>query len=199
MWVCATALLWLGCLGTWVVYWLGPKEALGVCLVCSAALVHFKLEKRARRYGAAANALNAAIAGYEASPDLTESALSEADRRAREMLRVERVRTAPAWICGKRRSYSVRIRRWIGPALLAWALLTTVGYLEWRWLRPWQDTAAGVLLFAGAMYGARKLRKARDILGEAIERYEFESAATESDLGEADRQASEVLGSPSRP
>jgi hypothetical protein len=49
------------------------------------------------------------------------------------------------------------------------------------------------------MYGARKLRKARDILGEAIERYEFESAATESDLGEADQQASEVLGSPSRP
>jgi hypothetical protein len=61
--------------------------------------------------------------------------------------------------------------------------------------RPWHAVfvVAFVLFFAGAEFGTHRLRKAGDVLGEAIGRYEFESAATESDLDEAGRRASEVL------
>jgi hypothetical protein len=45
----------------------------------------------------------------------------------------------------------------------------------------------------GAMFGTLKLMKAREILGEAMARYEFESAATQSVLDEAGQRASEVL------
>jgi hypothetical protein len=156
------------------------------------ALDLLKLEERVKRYGNAAEAVSAAIVRYETSSDLPEAALAEADRRAREAVRVERIRTAPDWIRRQRRHYRLRILGWVSPALLALLLQIPAAHWHWRWVRPWQVLSVGLVLLTGAMFKTRKLRQASHILGEAIERYEYESAATQSDLDEAGRWASEV-------
>jgi hypothetical protein len=197
MWVCATALGWLGWAGWWTYFMLRPPNTAlwnvvaGLCLVGWVALDHLKLEEHATRYRAAADALNSPIARYEVSQDLSESMLGGADRRAREALHTERIRTAPAWIRDKRRGYRLRILGWFAPAPAAWAAVS----MGWRWVRPWQILSAGLVLLIGAVFKTRKLRTAAGRLSEAIGRYEFESAATESDLDEAGRRASEVLQS----
>jgi hypothetical protein len=150
-------------------------------------------------------ALNAAIARYEGNPDLPDSVLSEADQRAYEALHVKRIRTAPAWIlCGRRRC-RLRVFGWSSPSQLWAAFLVAFLIFRWRWI-PFDHflvlLALACILQLSAESKTRGLIKARNILGEAIERYEYESAATESDLEEADRRASAVLpgrSEPSRP
>jgi hypothetical protein len=161
-----------------------------------AALGFLRPEKRAERYETASLALKAAIARYEAEPDLPESALSEADQRAHEALRVERIRSAPDWIRSRRRRYRLRILGWVSPAMLALILPLAAVLFEWRRMRTWHVAplaAVFILLLAGGMFKASKLSKAAGALSEAIERYEYESAATESALQEADQRASEAL------
>jgi hypothetical protein len=153
-------------------------------------------EKRAQRYETAYLALKAAIARYEAEPDLPDSALSEAGQRAREALRAERIRSAPEWIRRKRLRCRLKALGWVSPAMLALTWQLAAALIEWRWVRPWHAAplvAVFVLLLAGGIFMARKLKKAAGILSQAIERYEFESAATESELQEADQRASEAL------
>jgi hypothetical protein len=194
MWVAATATL----LVAMVALALGgafPHAAWAPRLSpwCVLVLLVWRPHERARRLGAAANALNAAIARYEASPDRPESALGEADRQARETARIERIRTAPGWIRSKRRSYWLRILAWTSPALLALAFMIAAPVLRWSWALYWRCVAAFFLLLIGALARISKLVKAQVILGEAIARYEYESAAAEGDLEEADGQASGVL------
>ncbi len=195
-------LLALLCAAAWLAsFWIAHTtlwNSLGyVFFAAWIALGFLKPEKRAQRYEIAFFALKAAIARFEGDPDVPDSVLGEADRRAYEALHVKRIRTAPAWIRSKRRGYRLRILRWLSPALLPVVLPAVALLLGWRWLlRPWHAVfvvAAFILLFVGATYGTRKLVGARGILSEAIERYEYESAAAESDLEEADRRASEVL------
>jgi len=169
--------------------WIGGAV---LCLVGWVALDHGKLEERARRYRNAAYALYGAIVRYEVSSDLPESTLVEAERRAREKARVERIRTAPAWIRSERRRYWLRILGWVSPAALVLALEIPAANSWWRWLRPWHVLAASLVLLAGGWFQARKLGQASGILGEAMERYEYESAATERELEEAGRWASET-------
>ena len=165
-------------------------------LLCIAALGIASPAARARRWGNAANALYAAVTMYEGSKDRPESALTEADRRAREMLRVARIRTAPRWIVDKRRRYGVRILGWKSQqwfvALLVFAWLLFPG----PWLPPLHLlglAAASQMLDLAAMSRIQKLVTARGILRDAIERYEFESAETEATLDEAGRRASAIL------
>jgi hypothetical protein len=90
----------------------------------------------------------------------------------------------------------LKILAWISPAMFAVTLSAAAARLRWPWVLPWHAAAflaAFVAFLVGAMIGTRKLMKARDILGEAMARYEFESAATESVLDEAGQRASEVL------
>lgn len=199
MWKCAEWLGWLGWAGWWVCLFLGPpstalwNSVAGLCLVGWVALDHFKLEERAECYGAAADALGEAIAGYEASPDRPESTLTEAYQRACESLRLERIRTAPTWVRERRRQYRLRVLGCISPAVAALAFETAAAYFGWRWVRPGQILAAGLVLLFGGLLKAGRPSTASRILTEAIERYEFESAATESALDEEDRRASEAL------
>jgi len=195
VWACANVLWWLGWLALTLtpVRWSYPRL---VFIGAWVGLLILRADKRARRYGTAARELNAAIARYEASPDRPEPLLGEADRRARETLRVERIKTAPAWVRDMRRRCRLRILGWYGPALLAVALPAAGTLLGFRLARPWQMFAAAAVpipLLIGAMIGTRKLTRAVGILGEAIEPYEFESAAAESDLDEAGRRANQVL------
>ena len=113
-----------------------------LALLCVIVLVSWRPDVRARRYGAAARLLSAAITEYQASPLLAESTLAEADRRAREALHVERIRDAPGWIRDKRRHYRLRILGWLSPALLAPAFAMAAPFLRWPWLRPWHESAA---------------------------------------------------------
>jgi FtsH-binding integral membrane protein len=200
MWTCAMVLGWLCCLVFLISIFL-PRNTLWDVVryvSCSAyvAWVFLRIERRVQRYGNAAKALNAAIAQYEGGPDLGESILGEADRRARETLHVERIRTAPAGIRSKRRRCTLRILGWF-TVPLAGALLMAALFWWPLWYRgPWVFPlllAVFVGSLVGAMFGTRKLKKVWDILGEAIERYECESAATQSDLDEAGQRASEIL------
>jgi|SRR5271157_2090373 len=198
MWMCATAAVFVVMAGL----------AFGGALLHAAwlrglapwrlvPLLVWRPDDRARRREAAANAVNCAIARYEVSADQPESTLAAADRRAQETARVQRIRTAPGWIRDKRRSYLLRILGRLSPAfLLAVAFAAVAGFLHWRYLRPWRAPAVLLPLLAGFLLGARKLVGAQIILGEAIARYEYESAATESVLDEADRRASAVLSGP---
>jgi len=155
------------------------------------------LNEPVTRYGAAANFLNAAIVRYEVSADRPESTLVDADRRAREMVRAERIRTAPEWIREKRRRYRTGILAWFSPVALAYVLIAAADLSRWRWHRlspAIMALAAFVLLWLGiAMVRKWKPMRALRILSNAIGRYEYESAATESDLQEADQRASEAL------
>jgi hypothetical protein len=168
-----------------------------VCFCAYLVLEFLKIERRVQRYGRAVKALNAAIAQYEGSPEVGESILGEADRLARETLHVERIRTAPAGIRSKRRRCTLGILAWLIPVPLAGALPIMALSWRWRWLlRPWGFPfvlAVFIGSLVGAMFGTLKLMKAREILGEAMARYEFESAATQSVLDEAGQRASEVL------
>jgi hypothetical protein len=160
---------------------------------CAVALIVWRPDYRARRYGDAANAVNVAIVRYDVSADRPESTLAAADRRAQETARVQRIRTAPGWIREKRRSYLLRILRWISPVLLALALAPAAAALHWPWAQSWGMAEVYLLLLAAVLAGRSKLLEAHAILGRAIERYEYESAATEGVLDEADRRASGVL------
>jgi hypothetical protein len=199
MWVCVSVLGWLGWLGSMLSRQM-PDTAWGnvlrvACLAAFVALLVLAPGKRARRCEMAARTLNTAIVRYEASPARPESVLAEAGQRAREILRLERIRTAPAWIGDQRRSYRLRILGWISPALLALAFAAAAVVLRWQWVQPWHGAvllAVFILYSVGSLFGTRKLMKARDILGQAMERYEYESAAVESDLDEAGQRASEV-------
>ena len=199
MWRCVTVLGWLGWAGSMLIrlmpdglWWDVLKVA---CPTAFLALLILAPGKRAKRREIAARTLNVAIVRYEASPDRPESVLVQAGQRANEMLRVERIRTAPAWIRNQRRRYRLSILGWICPALVAPALPAAAVILQWRWVEPWHGAvfvAVFILYSVGALLGTRKLMKARDMLSEAMERYEFESAATESDLEEAGKRATEV-------
>lgn len=196
VWACANVLWWLAFLLMALSVAL-PYAAFRytLALVCLAGLSMGRPGQRARRYGAAARTLSSAILRYAVSPDRPESLLQEADRRARELLRVERIRTAPAWVRDQRRRYWLKILEWFGTAVLAVTLSGAALLLGLRWPRPRQlgfVLAAFLICMVGALYGTRNLWAARSILGEAMERYEFESAATGSELDEAGQRASEA-------
>jgi len=199
MWKCVTALGWLGWAGSMLIRQMPDTAWWNVLKVaCPAAFVSLLVlapGKRAGRHGVAAHLLDVAMVRYEASPDRPESELTEARQRAHEIMHVERIRTAPAWIRDQRRGYRLRILGWIIPALLAVAVPAAAAVLQRGWIEPWYGAAflaAFILYTVGALVGTRKLVKARDILAEAIERYECEAAATESDLQEAGQRAAEV-------
>jgi len=178
--------------------WVGATTIVFVAVVglapwCVVPLIVWRPDDRARRCGAAANALNAAIARYEVSVDRPESTLEAADRRAQETARVQRIRTAPDWIREMRRRYLLKILGWISPALLALLLAPAAAALHWSPAQFWRMAGVYLLLLIAVLAGRSKLLKAQSILGQAIGRYEYESAATEGDLEEADRRASGVL------
>ena len=204
LWMCVAALVWLGFIG-----W-GPFLSLssfctphctllnvlaGLCLAGWFVLEYFEPGKRAVRYGAAANALDAAITRYEVAPDRPDSTLSEADQRASEGLRIKPIRTAPAWIRDKRRGYTLRQLGWTSLPFLAVTFPLAASLWRWRWT-PWQNVffaAVFSLLLATAVLGSRRIAAARKILTEAIEGYECVSAENEGVLVETDHKASEVL------
>lgn len=199
MWRFVRVLGWLGWVGAMLSRQMPDTPAWNVLrLVCLAAFVGLLFlapEKRARRCEIAAHILDTAIVRYEASQDRPESLLSQASQLANETLRVKRIRTAPAWIRDKGRGYRRRILGWISPALLALAFPVAVAVFKWPWVQPWHAVvflAVFILYSVGFLFGIRKLMKARDILAEAIERYEYEPAATEGDLEASGRQASEA-------
>jgi hypothetical protein len=195
-----TVLGWLGWAGSMLIrtmpggiWWDVLKVG---CPTAFLSLLILAPGKRARRCEIAARILNVATVRYESSPDLPESFLVQAGQRANETLRVERIRSAPPWIRGQRRRYRLKILAWICPALVAPALPAAAVILQWRWVEPWHCAvfvAVFVLYSVAALLGTRKLMKARDMLSESIERYQFESAATESDLEQAGKLATELL------
>ena len=199
----AARYLWLPFLAAWLAIIRIPSVAARTYLGCAillgwAGLVILEPGKRARRCGVASGALQAAIAAYEGNPDQPDSALAEADQRVREALRTERVRTAPPWIVHKLFRCRLKIFAWMSPVAIAIMALPAVAVSwRWNWERPWSIAfcvaAVVFLLLVSAGHKTRRLMKARDILTEAIERYEFESAATGNTLRAADRQASGVL------
>jgi hypothetical protein len=149
-------------------------------------------KKRAERCETARMALQAAIARYQGDPDLRDSALSEADERAHEALRVERIRFAPPWIRRRRRLCWIKALGWLSPAILAFAAIP----FEQQWMRSWHIVpvvAVFILLLAAGAFKAGKPLEAALIFSQAVERYEYESAATESELFLEDRRASEAL------
>lgn len=161
-------------------------------LAGSAAASLLRPKERAQRCETAYVAIQAAIARYQANPDLRDSALSEADERAHEALRVERIRTAPPWIRRKRRLCWMAALGWLSPAILAFAAIP----FEQQWMRSWHIVpvvAVFILLLAAGVFKGAKPLEAGLILSQAVERYEYESAAAEGDLFQADRRASEAL------
>jgi hypothetical protein len=130
-----------------------------------------KSYERAERCEKAADIVDLAMARYEVGADLPGGMLGEAGRRARETLRVEQIGTAPARIRSELPGYRLRVLEWCSPAFVP---------------LPFP-------LAAGTKFKARKPIAASRTLSEAIGRYGFESAATESDLQEAERRASEAL------
>jgi hypothetical protein len=186
---------WMAWLGWWVLFFHGPKGVLesvlaGLCLAGWAVLDLGKPRERAQRYGKASNALSAAIARYQAG-DWPESTLNETARWACETAHAERIRTAPAWIRRKLRQCRLSVLGWFGPALLVFGLQMAGAFQAWHSVQPLWILGVCVVLFTAAVFRTRKLRPAVGLLGEAIDRYEYESAATESDLEEAGRRASE--------
>lgn len=198
-----TRYFWLVCLAGWLailcIHDTSMRAWLGAAIfVVWTAVGLMEPGKRAQRYRAAAKAIRAAIEQYEGNPDMPESALGEANRLTREDLRTERFRTAPKWIRRRRFRCSLGILGWGSPVMLVVVTLPFVAVL-WRprAVRPW-DVAFPVaaivfLLLVAAGQKIRKLLKARDILSDAVERYEFQSVEDESTLTEANRQASEAL------
>ncbi len=200
MWRCVTVLGWLGWAGSMAIRQMPGGTVWDVlkvaCPTAFLALLILSPGKRARRAEAAARTIDIAVVRFEANPDGPESVLNEAALRAREIMRLERMRKAPEWIRGQRRRYRLRILAWLLPALVVVAPPAGAAILQWQWVEPWHMAAflGAFLLYCGAAtLGTRKPMKARDILGQAIERYEYESAGTESELAEASRQAAEVL------
>ena len=200
MWMCAYGLGWLGFFGVLSLAFLAtPTGALEYVLwcMCFAAWVGLDLLKpasRASRYGTAAYGLAGAMVRYEVDPERPESVLGEAAQRAQEALHIKRIRISPEWIRRKRLRYRLTALAWTSPALLATAFFVASILFRWRWVRPWQVLAVLAVLFVGAGFKTRRLAQARQILDEAIERYEFESAGgDESALDEADRRASTTL------
>jgi hypothetical protein len=165
MWVCVTAAALLGWTGRAFIE-VSPHTSWGraLAVVCVVVFVVWRPDERATRSGAAANAVNAAIARYEVS----------ANRRARETARVERIRTAPAPIRDKRRHYRLGMLGWYSPLLLAVALAQAAIVLRWSWVRPWHASAVLLPLLVGCLLGARK-------------------PVAEGDPEAADRRASGVL------
>lgn len=199
-------LAWMGVTAVLAVSWLGmavsdflPRSewwfAVGVCSIAAFAIL--KPGERARHYGLAANALNAAAVRYEVSYDPLESTLADADRRARETARIERIRAAPAAIREKRRGYRMANAGWYSPAVVLWVLSTAEALLRWPWSRPWPAAAIVAVLLAvavvTALVKARGTIQAARILTHAIDRYEYEAAAMEDSLAEADGLAAEAL------
>ncbi len=92
---------------------------------------------------------------------------------------------APAWIRSQRRQCKLRILMRVSPVLVVLALQVPAAHFGWGWVRPRIVVAAGMILLIGGVFRTVDLTKALCILSEAIERYEFESAATESGLEEA--------------
>jgi len=204
MWMGATTLVWLAFIGWCVSVWITPTGVLewglaGVCWVAWPALSWLKPEERAQRYRTAASILAGPIARYEEDSDCSESALREAAQRARESLRIERIRSAPEWIRRKRRGYRLRVLAWLLSAfLLAAALFGASALFKWRMAGPWPMLIVVLLLFAVSVFKTRGLVEACQILRGAIERYEFETAAgDEGALIEADRTVSALLEKPS--
>jgi len=202
-WEGNTLLGMLGLPGCWlysVIHGTATAQSSGAALfLCVAGLIGLGLLRpfrRARRYEMAARILEAAIARYEVSPERPDATLTEADERACEVLRVARIRTAPAWVMEKRRRYEVKILARFGPAVLALALLAACVLLRWRWVGQGRGVFVILLPVALAIqagFMARRLGAARAILGVAIDRYEYEATATEGTLEEADQRASEAL------
>jgi len=198
----AAQYLWLLCLvlwlGTFRIDGMAVRAWLGCAILLSwVALVVLEPGKRARRCRTAAHALQTAIAGYESSPDQPDSALRDADRRVREVQHTERLRTAPVWIRRQRYRCQLKISAWMSPVIVVVMALPSAGvFWRWNWDRPWNNgfcvAALVFVLLALAAQKTRPLMKARDILNEAIERYEYESGATENTLRAAERQAAGV-------
>ncbi|MGA2275793.1 MAG: hypothetical protein ABSH00_19770 [Bryobacteraceae bacterium] len=200
MWICASGLGWLGFFGALSLAFLHtPAGALKYVLycLCLAAWVGLDLLKpasRASRFETAACGLAGAIVRYEVDPELPESVLSEAAQRAQESLHIKRVRIAPAWIRRNKLRYRLTALAWASPVILTLAFFGVSAIFRWRWVRPWQVLVVLAVLFVGAALKTRRLVQARQILDEAIERYEFESAADdEGALAEADQRASATL------
>ncbi len=194
MWVCATwamAVVFLG-LGfggaalhaVWLSF---------LAVWCIVPFLAWSPIDRARRCGAAADIVNAAIVRYEVSADRPESTLTAADRRAKETARVQRIRTAPDWIKEKRRRCLLKLLGWISPVLAALALAPAAAAQHLPWARHWLVYEAYLLNLVGLLTWRSKLLKAYEILNHAIAHYEYESAATEADLAAADGRASEAL------
>jgi len=197
-------LLWILGLAVWSVYMVihatrgAPAYAVACFLWPATAIGMQALRpfKRAKRYENAARSMEDAIARYELSADRPESTLIDADRRAREMVRAERIRTAPQWIRDKRRRCWMGIVGWTSPVALTCLLQVAYDLSRWRWGWPWLAVAfpvAFALLLVIAMLKTGRPVTAERILSEAIERYEYESAATDGELMEADRRATDAL------
>lgn len=202
MWRCVAVFGWLGFFGFFICSWAASHDVSpgavvsALWFVCAAgwlSLDFLRPELRAQRYGVAVNGLVAAIVRYEENPELSDSTLNDTDERVREALHVERIRTAPAWIRDKRRRCRLRLLRRVSPLLLV--MLSIPAALYSRAIPPWLVYVifTAVFIVTVAAPGRRRLKKAHDILKEAIDRYEFESAATDSALHEADERASQIL------
>ncbi len=194
IWFGADALWWVGWMALLITtHWSVHR------LVCVAAWVGLRIlqpNKRAAAYGAAAHALSAAVARYLVDQSQPESMLDEAGRSARESLRLERIRIAPPWIRERRRQYRMKVLRWFVPAMAAMVLPAALNRMGFQLLWPWQKilaAAAPIPLMLVAILRTRKMMRAVGILGEAINRYEFESAVTDSDLEETGWRATVVV------
>jgi hypothetical protein len=193
-WFAAQIIRWSACLGCMVLTAWNPGGGLWqaialACLLCWIGMDLLRVDVRAARYRSASWSLMGAIVRYETSETLAEASLEELDRRVLEGLRTRRIRRAPAWIRHKKRRCDVTILAWYGLLGLAILLYVVFGH-RWHWFRPWQTIPLmGVFLGLLALLSRRHELAAANILGEAIERYEFESQATEEDLREADARA----------
>lgn len=173
----------------------GATLSIALCGLCFISLIATvpPVPMRARRYGVASDTLDVAIVKYEVSPDRPETSLNDAARWAHEYLRIERVRIAPEWIRRSRRSLTLRLFAWFGPALLALAVAVASSIFEWPRVRHWHPPLVCLLALLFAKFTAGRLFRAWDILNEAIRRYEYESAGgDESALVEAGQRASSL-------
>jgi hypothetical protein len=203
VWMCGTVAGWLGWLGWLILFLSEPKSVLGwvsygVCFAACFGKDVVNTEVRAQRYRTASSILASAILRYEAGSDCSESALTDAAQRARESLRIERIRSAPEWIRRERRGYRLRVLAWLLPAFLLTAAFFGASVLfRWRTAGPWPMLIVFLLLLILSVIKTRGLVEACQILRGAIERYEFESAGgDEGALIEADQTASALLEKP---
>jgi len=181
-WTRAMVAGWLGIIAYLILFRSGGDDALNA-LGASSFVAWFTLqllrpEVRAQRYELAAGILHAGITRYETALEPAESMLTDADQRAREALRIERKRNAPAWTRQKIRRCRLVKLAWTIPfgAALTAPLIGILRRWHWTGLRAWHGVVYGavcLVLFVLPFFLTKRVQKAHRILGLAVEQYEF--------------------------